>query len=61
MYSFFSSYSLGANGWNYVLGQFASESLPFSDNVTLIVLREGKAEPDTFTVSNPGLFRVEFN
>ena len=48
-------------GWNYVFGQFASQSLPFSDSVTLMVLREGETEPDTFTVSNPKLFHAEVN
>ena len=37
------------------------QSLPHSDSVTLKVLREGKAEPDTFTVSNPGLVHAEFD
>ena len=50
--SFFSSYQRVANGWNYVLGQFASQSLPLSDQVTLTVLREGKDHQDTFTVSD---------
>ncbi|KAF9647657.1 hypothetical protein BDM02DRAFT_3097792 [Thelephora ganbajun] len=48
--SFFSSYSRAAGGWTYVLGQFASQSLPLSDYVELTILREGKVLPETFTV-----------
>lgn len=48
--SFFSSYSRAANGWNYVLGQFASQSLPLNDWVTLTVVREGRVLPETFNV-----------
>jgi len=49
-FSFFSSYQLAATGWNYVLGQFASRSVPLVDSVKLTVLREGKIIPETFTV-----------
>ena len=59
--SFFSSYIRAHDGWNYLLGQFASRSLPLNDSVTLKVLREGKTQPDTFTVSNLGSVHVEFN
>ncbi|KAF8811657.1 hypothetical protein BYT27DRAFT_7183799 [Phlegmacium glaucopus] len=33
--AFFSSYNRGAAGWNYILGNFAQQSLPLSDSVTL--------------------------
>ena len=48
-----------ADGWNYALGQFASQSLPLSDSVKLTVLREGQDHPENFTVGNSELF-LEF-
>ena len=43
------------------MGQFASQSLPLSDEVTLTVLREGKIIPETFTVGDPELAHAEFD
>ncbi|KAJ8516763.1 hypothetical protein ONZ45_g5979 [Pleurotus djamor] len=46
--SFFSSYQRAAGGWNYLMGNFAQQALPLSDNVILTVLRTGRLLPDTF-------------
>ena len=43
------------------MGDFARQSLPLSDSVTLKVLRKGKTDPETFTVSNAELVHAEFN
>jgi len=43
--SFFSSYRITAAGWTYVLGNFAQQSLPLSDSVTLTLIRDGEFLP----------------
>ncbi|PFH48702.1 hypothetical protein AMATHDRAFT_149320 [Amanita thiersii Skay4041] len=48
--AFFSSYQRGASGWNYIMGNFAQQSLPLSDKVKLEVLRDGRTQSDIFTI-----------
>ncbi|KAG5641475.1 hypothetical protein DXG03_005115 [Asterophora parasitica] len=43
---FFSSYQATAAGWTYLLGQFAQQSLPLSDNAVLTIQREGHLLPE---------------
>ena len=43
------------------MGDFARQSLPLSDSVTLKVLREGKNDPETFTVSYAESVHAQFN
>ncbi|KAJ3988804.1 hypothetical protein F5890DRAFT_1490293 [Lentinula detonsa] len=45
--SFFSSYQFGANGWTYIMGDFAQQSLPLNDSVTLVVQRVNESTTDT--------------
>ena len=45
--SFFSSYQLAATGWNYIMGNFAQQSLPLDDQVVLTIKREGVLLPET--------------
>ncbi|KAG6819945.1 hypothetical protein H0H93_007151 [Arthromyces matolae] len=47
---FFSSYSLTATGWTYVLGNFAQQALPLSDSVTLTIRRLNQSETDTIVL-----------
>ncbi|KAF9479493.1 hypothetical protein BDN70DRAFT_932553 [Pholiota conissans] len=44
--SFFSSYQRASTGWNYVMGNFAQQSLPLSDSVTLTIVRTGHILPE---------------
>ncbi|KAF8808555.1 hypothetical protein BYT27DRAFT_7188751, partial [Phlegmacium glaucopus] len=44
-YPVFSSYSRGATGWNYILGNFSQQSLPPSDSVTLKLQLVGQPTP----------------
>ena len=48
--SFFSSYSLGATGWQYTMGNFALQAHPLVDDVELTVQRENSSVIDTFKV-----------
>ncbi|KAI0092111.1 hypothetical protein BDY19DRAFT_884514 [Irpex rosettiformis] len=48
--SFFSSYQRGASGWNYIMGNFAQQSLPLTDSATLTILRIGQRRPETITL-----------
>lgn len=48
--SFFSSYSLGATGWQYSMGNFALQAHPLVDDVELTVQRENSSIIDTFKV-----------
>ncbi|KAL4261125.1 Secondary metabolite-associated S41A peptidase [Pleurotus pulmonarius] len=48
--SFFSSYNRAAAGWNYIMGNFAQQSLPLDDNVLLTIVRSGKILPETFVL-----------
>ncbi|KAF8198537.1 hypothetical protein BJ912DRAFT_1074631 [Pholiota molesta] len=62
--SFFSSYQRASFGWNYVLGNFAQQSLPLSDSVTLTILRTGQILPEVVTLpyrSRIGGATVAFN
>ncbi|KAF5337318.1 hypothetical protein D9611_003167 [Ephemerocybe angulata] len=43
---FFSSYQRSTSSWNYLLGNFAQQSLPLSDSVLLTVQRTGHILPD---------------
>ncbi|PPQ81939.1 hypothetical protein CVT25_013787 [Psilocybe cyanescens] len=47
---FFSSYRRVAGGWTYLLGNFAQQSLPLSDNVLLTIQRVNHTVPDTILV-----------
>jgi hypothetical protein len=44
--SFFSSYNLASTGWTYIMGNFAQQSLPLNDSVTLTLLRNGHILPE---------------
>ncbi|KAJ3895302.1 hypothetical protein GG344DRAFT_39083 [Lentinula edodes] len=44
--SFFSSYQFGDNGWTYIMGDFAQQSLPLNDSVTLVVQRVNESTTD---------------
>ena len=48
--SFFSSYSRGATGWQYSMGNFALQAHPLVDDVELTVQRENSSVIDTFKV-----------
>ncbi|KAF8649153.1 hypothetical protein AX16_005951 [Volvariella volvacea WC 439] len=48
--AFFSSYQRAAAGWNYIMGNFAQQSLPLSDSVTLTIQRVGQTRADTITL-----------
>ncbi|KAL0959839.1 hypothetical protein HGRIS_011515 [Hohenbuehelia grisea] len=48
--SFFSSYQRAASGWNYLMGNFAQQSLPLDDEVKLLVQREGHLIPEFVTI-----------
>ncbi|KAF5371707.1 hypothetical protein D9758_003451 [Tetrapyrgos nigripes] len=47
---FFASYQRGQTGWNYVLGDFAQQSLPRSDSVTLEIQRVNQPKTETVTI-----------
>jgi len=51
IYRFFSSYSRGAAGWNYILGNFAQQSLPLSDSVNLKLQLVNQSSPVDVVVS----------
>ena len=59
--SFFASYQLTNSGWSYVKGQFAEQSLPMSDNVTMTVQRTGETAAETFFVSATSIDAVFAN
>ncbi|CAA7259117.1 unnamed protein product [Cyclocybe aegerita] len=48
--SFFASYSRGAAGWSYTMGNFAQQVHPLSDSVELTVQRANSTTNDTFTL-----------
>ncbi|KAF5371801.1 hypothetical protein D9758_003452 [Tetrapyrgos nigripes] len=48
--AFFSSYQRSTTTWNYIMGNFAQQSLPLSDSVTLKVQRVGQYSTDTITL-----------
>ncbi|RDB27918.1 Peptidase S41 family protein ustP [Hypsizygus marmoreus] len=48
--SFFSSYQIAAAGWTYIMGNFTQQSLPLSDQVTLIIQRVGSTRPEAVTI-----------
>ncbi|TFK20772.1 hypothetical protein FA15DRAFT_673173 [Coprinopsis marcescibilis] len=47
---FFSSYHRGAEGWEYLMGNFASHPHPLVDFVSLTILLPGQTENTTFTI-----------
>ncbi|KAF8967856.1 hypothetical protein BDZ97DRAFT_1801579 [Flammula alnicola] len=47
--SFFASYTRGANGWQYSMGNFALQAHPLVDFVELTVQRVNSSTNDTFT------------
>ena len=51
--AFFSSYQRNASAWTYIFGQFAQQSLPLSDEVTLTVLKENATDTVDVTVCSP--------
>ncbi|KAF8157203.1 hypothetical protein B0H34DRAFT_490777 [Crassisporium funariophilum] len=62
--SFFSSYQRSTAGWNYILGNFAQQSLPLSDSVILTILRTGHHIPEVVTLpyrSRVGAATVAFS
>ncbi|KAF9525913.1 hypothetical protein CPB83DRAFT_858837 [Crepidotus variabilis] len=48
--AYFASYQRSTTGWVYRMGDFAQQSLPLSDSVTLTVLRLNQTKSDTFTL-----------
>ncbi|KAH9485462.1 Peptidase S41 family protein ustP [Psilocybe cubensis] len=48
--SFFASYSRGASGWQYSMGNFATKAHPLVDSVELTVQRVNHTTNDTFTI-----------
>ncbi|KAF8888526.1 hypothetical protein BD779DRAFT_1439887 [Infundibulicybe gibba] len=48
--SFFSSYQRGATGWSYIMGNFAQQSLPLSDSVTLTIQRVNQTKRETVVI-----------
>ncbi|KAJ3512815.1 hypothetical protein NLJ89_g3306 [Agrocybe chaxingu] len=44
--SFFSSYQRSTSGWNYIMGNFAQQSLPLSDRVVLKIQRLNHTTPE---------------
>ncbi|THU78746.1 hypothetical protein K435DRAFT_786117 [Dendrothele bispora CBS 962.96] len=48
--AFFSSYQRSTSTWNYIMGNFAQQSLPLSDSVTLEVQRVGQQDTDKITL-----------
>ncbi|TFK38167.1 hypothetical protein BDQ12DRAFT_684077 [Crucibulum laeve] len=48
--AFFSSYQRAAGGWNYIMGNFAQQSLPLSDFAILTVQRVNHTIPDTIVL-----------
>ena len=49
---FFASYLASGSTWTYVLGNFAQQALPLSDQVTLEVQLVGSSRTDTITVKS---------
>jgi hypothetical protein len=47
---FFASYNRGPAGWAYVLGQFAQQTLPLADAVTLTIKRLNATEVEDVTL-----------
>ncbi|KAF8875475.1 hypothetical protein CPB85DRAFT_1235909 [Mucidula mucida] len=47
---FFSSYQRSTSTWNYLLGNFAQQSLPLADSVELLVQLEGATETQTVVI-----------
>jgi hypothetical protein len=47
---FFASYNRAASNWSYILGQFAQQSLPLSDSVTLTIKRVNSTKVETVTI-----------
>ena len=56
--SFFSSYSIGATGWQYSMGNFALQAQPLVDDVELTVQRKDSSVTDTFKVCPPYTIRL---
>ncbi|KZT25626.1 hypothetical protein NEOLEDRAFT_1064684 [Neolentinus lepideus HHB14362 ss-1] len=54
--SFFSSYQLTDDGWNYVMGNFAQQSLPLYDSVNLTIIPVNSSE--VLTINLP--YRARF-
>ncbi|KAI0074081.1 hypothetical protein K474DRAFT_1602120 [Panus rudis PR-1116 ss-1] len=48
--AFFSSYQRATTGWNYIMGNFAQQSLPLTDSVTLTIQRVNSTSQDTITL-----------
>ncbi|KAF9467967.1 hypothetical protein BDZ94DRAFT_1210518 [Collybia nuda] len=48
--SFFSSYQIGAAGWTYIMGNFAQQALPLSDDVALIIQRVNNTAIEKITL-----------
>lgn len=51
MIRLFSSYTLGALGWNYALGNFAQQALPLDDKVVLLMQKVNSTFPEIVVVS----------
>ncbi|KAI0758411.1 hypothetical protein BD413DRAFT_655923 [Trametes elegans] len=47
---FFASYNSAVTGWTYIMGNFAQQSLPLVDAVTLTVQLTNSSEPQTITL-----------
>ncbi|RDB28060.1 Peptidase S41 family protein ustP [Hypsizygus marmoreus] len=47
---FFSSYQTAAAGWTYIMGNFAQQALPLSDQATLLIQRVGHILPEIVTL-----------
>lgn len=47
---FFSSYQRGADSWNYIMGNFAQQSLPLSDSVDLLLQLVNSTRPVEVTL-----------
>ncbi|KAK7044505.1 peptidase S41 family protein ustP [Favolaschia claudopus] len=48
--SFFSSYARAAASFNYIIGNFAQQSLPLADSVNLVIQRVNHTLPDIITL-----------
>ncbi|KAJ7188135.1 hypothetical protein C8R46DRAFT_1157283 [Mycena filopes] len=48
--AFFSSYSRGAKGWSYIMGNFAQQIHPLNDFVELTIQRINSSSTDKFTI-----------
>jgi hypothetical protein len=47
---FFSSYQRAVNGWAYIMGDFAQQSLPLNDFAVLTIQRVNQTFPETVIV-----------